>query len=91
MSAQPASFPGRCRAECRHHLSLSGTAKCSVDSLGFGFAVDTSFDRWSFYAAGAGLEVGSRVALEVSAGVSDTDGYDPAAFIGLRFYASMGD
>ena len=183
--------------------SLSGTAKCSVDSLGFGFAVDTSFDRWSFYAAvagwdydsescavevtsiegvtsggggmgggmggngtghygvrgpmamrlvsgaaaplagyswtlipreaallessimaGAGLEVGSRgtagvefyheaeefapvetdtllgyytfdlsrrVALEVSAGVSDTDGYDNAAFVGLRFYASMGD
>jgi len=183
--------------------SLSGTAKCSVDSLGFGLALDASFDRWSFYAAvagwdydsescavevtsieggtsggggmgggmggngtghygvqgpmamrlvsgaaaplagyswtlvpreaallessimaGAGFEVGSRgtlgvefyheaeefapietdtllgywtfdlsesFALELSVGVSDTDGYDQAAFLGLRFYASMGD
>ena len=181
--------------------SVSGTSKCSVDSLGYGLALDATMERWSFYASamaydydsqacaveitsvdggstggggggmggggegkygvkgpmaermvvgaaaplagytstlvpreaallessimmGAGFELGSRgtvglefyheveefapvetdtllgywtfdlgqsYALEFSVGISDTDGYDQATFVGLRFYASMGD
>jgi hypothetical protein len=181
--------------------SVSGTSKCSVDSLGYGLAIDATMERWFFYAsgmaydydsqecaveitsidggstggagnggngqgsgpygvkgpmaermvsaaaaplagytstlvpreaallessimAGAGFGLGSRgtvglefyheveefapvetdtllgywdfelgesFALRLSAGVSDTDGYDQAFFLGLRIYASMGD
>jgi hypothetical protein len=30
-------------------VSVSGTSKCSVDSLGYGLVLNASLDRWSFY------------------------------------------
>jgi len=43
---------------------------------------DTLLGYWTF-------DLSESLTLELSAGVSDTDGYDQAAFVGLRFYASM--
>ena len=45
---------------------------------------DTLLGYWTF-------DLSESFALELSAGVSDTDGYDQAAFVGLRFCASMGE
>jgi len=46
--------------------SVSGTSRCSVDSLGYGVAVDTNFERWSFYASAMAYDYDShdcRVAI----------------------------
>ncbi len=32
-------------------VSVSGTSKCSVDSLGYGLALDATLEKWSFYAS----------------------------------------
>jgi len=40
-------------------VSVSGTSRCSVDSLGYGIALDASFDNWSFYASATGYEYDS--------------------------------
>jgi len=45
---------------------------------------DTLLGYWT-------LDFSESFALELSAGVSDTDGYDQAAFVGLRLYASAGE
>jgi len=41
-------------------VSVSGTSRCSVDSLGYGIALDASFDNWSFYASAMGYEYDSH-------------------------------
>jgi len=40
-------------------VSVSGTSRCSVDSLGYGIALDASFASWSFYASAMGYEYDS--------------------------------
>lgn len=41
-------------------VSVSGTSRCSVDSLGYGLALDASFENWSFYASAMGYEYDSH-------------------------------
>jgi hypothetical protein len=41
-------------------VSVSGTSRCSVDSLGYGLALDASFDNWSFYASAMAYDYDSH-------------------------------
>lgn len=41
-------------------VSVSGTSRCSVDSLGYGLALDASFDNWTFYASAMGYAYDSH-------------------------------
>jgi len=56
-------------------VSVSGTSRCSVDSLGYGLAVDAGFERWSFYASAMAYDYDSHdCRIEITSIVDDGTG-----------------
>ena len=56
-------------------VSVSGTSRCSVDSLGYGLAVDANLERWSFYASAMAYDYDSHdCRVEITSIVDDGTG-----------------